>query len=72
MNEISSALAKPYEDTFLSDRVKRAKEQIQDIKVEIFERNGELSAVLWYAQSNFYGTIIDNLVKGIRPLTNDF
>ena len=41
-------------------------EQIQDIKVEIFERNGELSAVLWYAQSNFYGTIIDNLVKGIR------
>lgn len=59
-------LFKPYEDTFLSDRVKRAKEQIQDIKVEIFERNGELSAVLWYAQSNFYGTIIDNLVKGIR------
>lgn len=59
-------LFKPYGDTFLSDRVKRAEEQIQDIKVKTFERNGELSAVLWYVQSNFYGTIIDNLVKGIR------
>lgn len=57
---------KPYLDTFISDRVKKAEEQIQDIKVETFERNGKLCAVLWYAQSNFYGTIIDNIVKGIR------
>ena len=57
---------KPYLDTFVSDRVKRAEEQIQDIRVEKFERNGKLCAVLWYAQSNFYGTIIDNIIKGIR------
>lgn len=57
---------KPYLDTFLSDRVKRAEDRIRDIRVERFERNGKLSAVLWYVQSNYYGTIIQNDLKGIR------
>ena len=59
-------LFKPYEDTFLSDRVKRNFDLIQDIGVETFYRGETLSAVLWYAKTSFFGTIIDNLIKGIR------
>lgn len=57
---------KPYMDSFISDRVKKNQDHIQDIQVKIFERNGKASAILWYAQSRFYGTIIDNTTKGIR------
>ena len=59
-------LRKPYEDSFISDRVKRNFDLIQDVCVEAFYRGDQLSAILWYAKTNFYGTIIDNLVKGIR------
>lgn len=59
-------LFKPYEDTFLSDRVKRHCDIIQDICIETFFRGETLSAILWYAKTNYYGTIIDNLIKGIR------
>jgi len=57
---------KPYFNTFISDRIKKKEDQIQDIKVETFNRNGELCAILWYVQSRFYGTVVDNSVKGIR------
>ena len=59
-------LYKPYRDTFLSDRVKRQPDLIQDIEVRVFYRGTDLSAVLWYAKTSFYGTIIDNSIKGIR------
>ena len=59
-------LFKAYEDTFIADRVKRNSDLIQDVTVEAFYRNNTLSAVLWYADTNFWGTIINNLVKGIR------
>ncbi len=59
-------LHKPYEDSFISDRVKRNIDLIQDVCVEAFYRGDQLSAILWYARTNFFGTIIDNLVKGIR------
>lgn len=59
-------LHKPYEDSFISDRVKRNYDLIQDVCVETFHRGNQLSAILWYAKTNFYGTIIDNLIKGIR------
>lgn len=57
---------KPYYNTFISDRMKKMEDQVQDIKVETFNRNGELCAILWYVQSHFYGTVVDNSVKGIR------
>ena len=57
---------KPYLDSFMSDRVRKNEDRIRDIQVETFERNGRLSAILWYVKSDFYGTIIDNLIKGIR------
>lgn len=59
-------LYKPYLDCFVSDRVKKITDNIQDISVKPFYRDGILSAVLWYANTNFYGTINDNSIKGIR------
>lgn len=60
------ALYKPYRDTFISDRVKRNTDFISDVKVEAFYRKEKLSAVLWYAETGFFGTVIDNAVKGLR------
>ena len=59
-------LFKAYGDAFIADRVKRNCDIIQDVTVEAFYRGETLSAVLWYADTSFFGTIIDNLVKGIR------
>jgi len=59
-------LYKPYSDTFFSDRVKKNLDLIRDVKVEALYRKEMLSAVLWYAETNYYGTIIDNAIKGIR------
>ncbi len=61
-----NALYKPYSDTFISDRVKKKTDLIRDVRVEAFYRKDKLSAVLWYAETNFYGTIIDNAIKGLR------
>ena len=60
------ALYKPYQDTFVSDRVKRNLDFIRDVKVETFYRKEQLSAILWYAETNYYGTIIENSIKGLR------
>ncbi len=59
-------LSKPYENSFEADRIKKLQDNVQDIVVVPFYRNEKLSAILWYAQTNFYGTITDNTVKGIR------
>lgn len=59
-------LYKPYQDTLISDRAKKNFDFIHDVKVEAFYRKGALSAVLWYAETSFYGTIIDNNIKGLR------
>jgi len=59
-------LYKPYTDTFISDRVKKFTDGISEVTVKKCYRNDKLSAVLWYAKTNFYGTIIDNSIKGIR------
>ena len=59
-------LYKPYRDTFVSDRVKKNIDSIRDVKVKAFYRGKTLSAFLWYAETNFYGTILDNAVKGLR------
>ena len=62
----NNELFKAYKDTFIADRVKRNCDLIQDITVKTFYRDETLSAVLWYAETSFFGTIIDNLIKGIR------
>ena len=59
-------LFKPYRDLLVSDRVKHTEERIQDIIIKPFYRDGIVSAILWYAQTNFNGTILDSQIKGIR------
>ena len=62
----NAELFKAYGDTFLADRVKRNYDHIQDVTVETFYRGETLSAVLWYAETSYFGTVIDNIIKGIR------
>lgn len=64
INDIS--LYKPYSDKFISDRIRKTEDAISDIHVHPFYRDGKLSAVLWYAQTDFNGTINDNAIKGVR------
>ena len=59
-------LYKPYSDILISDRVKHAEERIQDIIVHRFCRGEETTAILWYAKTNFNGTVLNNQTKGIR------
>lgn len=59
-------LYKPYRDTFISDRVKKNFDFIHDVKVKVFYRKEKLSAMIWYTKTSFYGTIIDNTIKGLR------
>lgn len=59
-------LYKPYQDTMVSDRVRKKPDVIRDVKIEKFFRKDKISAILWYAETNFYGTIIDNKTKGLR------
>ncbi len=59
-------LFKPYKDVFMSDRIKKNWDTIKDIQVETFYRNKKVSAVLWYASTSFYGTVLDDTVKGLR------
>ena len=59
-------LYKPYTDNFVSDRVKKINDSILDVHVKSFYRGEILSAVLWYAQTAFYGTINESSIKGIR------
>ena len=59
-------LVKPYQDQFISDRVKRNTDTIKDVCVKPFFRGDVLSAVIWYARTSFFGTILDNSIKGIR------
>lgn len=59
-------LFKPYKNSFVSDRVKKIDDYIQDIQVMPIYRNDTLTAVLWYAQTSYYGTINENSIKGIR------
>ncbi len=59
-------LFKPYENTFVCDRVKKREDSIYDIEVIPFYREGKLSAILWYGVIGFYGTILNNQIKGLR------
>ena len=59
-------LYKPYENYVLSDRVRRIEDNISDVQFREFKIDNGLSALLWYAETNFYGTVLNNAIKGIR------
>ena len=60
-------LFKNYSDVFLADRVRKAEDAIEDIEEELFiDENGSCLAILWFAKTNFSGTVQDETIKGIR------
>ena len=59
-------LFKPYTDKIISDRIKKLSDNIKDIEVKLLKASENALAVIWYANTNFYGTIVDSNVKGIR------
>ncbi len=65
-NDRTEQLYKPYRDIIVSDRVKRLDDNIHDIQLKVLGPTEAPLAILWYASTNFYGTIIDSTVKGLR------
>ena len=66
VNGKKEQLYKPYKDTIISDRVKKLEDNIRDIQVEVIGDNKSPMAIIWYASTNFFGTIIDTSIKGLR------
>ncbi len=62
----SEQLFKPYRDIIVSDRVKKLDDNIHDIQIKVLGSKDSPLAILWYASTNFYGTIIDANTKGLR------
>lgn len=62
----STQLYKCYENMLIADRVKKCVRNIDDIEIVPVETADGLVAVLWYAKFEYAGTIVDDLVKGIR------
>ena len=65
-NKNSEQIYKPYRDIIVSDRVKKLNDNINDIQVKVLRDKDNPLAIMWYASTNFYGTIIDNSIKGLR------
>lgn len=59
-------LYKAYSDSFISDRVKKYEKAIQDIEIKPYFYMENLVAIMWYAKTDYSGTVLDELVKGIR------
>ncbi len=65
-NSETEQIYKPYRDVIVSDRVKKLNDNIHDIQVKILGDKKSPLAIMWYASTNFYGTIIDSTIKGLR------
>lgn len=58
---------KPYKDEILVDKGKNIYDKLQDIEIiKIARHDQELAAIGWLAKTNYYGSIYDRAVKGIR------
>ena len=58
---------KPYENEFLADKGKKLYDSIKDIEILPFtSSNNRIIAVGWVGKTNYYGSIYDKAVKGIR------
>ena len=63
---VSEQLYKPYADSLISDRVKKLNDNIRDIQVRVLKEKENILAAVWYANTNFFGTIVDSNIKGLR------
>ena len=62
----ATSVCKPYQNRILADRIRKINDFISDINFVPFYSNDKLSAMLWYAETNFLGTILEKDIKGIR------
>jgi len=62
----STSVMKVYHDIVISDRLRKLKDNISEVKTMVFNYEGETIAYLWYAKTSFYGTLQDEAIKGIR------
>lgn len=63
---VQERLYKRYRDSFISDRVKKYEKKVKDVEILPLEDQGKLLGILWYAKTDYSGTILDELAKGIR------
>lgn len=59
-------LYKPYSNTFISDRIKKVSSTIKDIETIEFKDANETLGYMWYAKTDYNGSLLDNAIKGIR------
>lgn len=66
-NNKKSKLYKIFRSNFFSGLRRKLPDRIKDIEIRLIkDEKGNIMAVIWYAISNFYGTICDNNIKGLR------
>lgn len=63
---ISTPVMKAYLDTIVSDRLRKLEDKISEVEIKEFSYEGETVAYLWYARTSFYGTLLDESIKGLR------
>ena len=63
---VPEKLYKKYGDSFISDRVKKYVKNVEDIEIIPLVDGKKILGILWYARTDYSGTILDELVKGIR------
>lgn len=63
---IKDSICKPYKNKILADRIRKINDSISDINFVPFYSGEKVTAMLWYAETNFLGTVLDKDIKGIR------
>lgn len=62
-----SDIWKPYQDRFLVDKSKNLYDTVQDIKIhKVLSTENKVMAIVWIADTNCMGSIIDHSIKGLR------
>lgn len=64
--EIVEQIYKNYGDSFIADRVRKVTDRINDIEIREIKYNKEILGYLWYATTNYLGSIQDDKIKSIR------
>lgn len=54
-------------DQVLADRQRKIWDRVNSIEInKVYDENGYLSAICWFTNTNFSGTILDKNIKGLR------
>jgi len=62
----STPIMKAYQDTVISDRLRKLEDNISEVETKVFSYEGKTIAYLWYAKTSFYGTLQGEAIKGLR------